>query len=91
MNYWDWVEKYKPISNHFDNSAAIDGRLFLPFGEQWEFVSQFDVEKIWTLIVTDLDDSEDTLWEISIGIHFVNNQGFLITDTPYMGNLFVKY
>jgi hypothetical protein len=91
MDYWNWVDMYKPIVNQFDSSAAIDGKLFLPFGKQWEFVSQYNVENIWTLSVTDLDDSEDTLWGISNGVHFVNTEGFLVTGIPCTENLFVEY
>lgn len=91
MDYWNWMEKYKPILNHFDSTAAIDGCLFLPFGEQWRFVHRFGSDKIWSLIVTDLDDTDETLWEISSGIHYVNVQGYLATNIPFVDDLYITY
>ena len=82
---------YKPISNHFDKTAAIDGCLFLPSGKQWNFVSQYKNNNIWTLIVTDLEDSDMTLWEIASGVHYVNMQGYLVTEVPYSEDMIIIY
>ncbi len=91
IDYWKWLELYKPITNHFDKTAAIDGCLFLPFGKQWDFVSLYNNNNIWTLIVTDLDDSDDTLWEITSGIHYVNMQGYLVTEVSCSEEMCIIY
>ncbi len=91
IDYWKWLEFYKPISNHFDKTAAIDGCLFLPSGKQWDFVTQYNNNNIWTLIVTDLDDSNETLWEIASGVHYVNMQGYLVTEVPSSEDISIIY
>lgn len=89
IDYWDWVGKFKPITNHFDKTVGIDGYLFLPFGNQWGFVSRFDSKYLWSLIVTDFGD--DTVWEITSGIHMVNIQGCLVTEVPYTKDTTIAY
>ena len=91
IDYWKWLEFYKPISNHFDKTAAIDGYLFLPSGKQWGFVSQHNNNNIWTFIVTDLEDSPKTLWEITSGVHYVNMQGYLVTEVPSSEDISIIY
>ena len=91
IDYWKWLEFYKPISNHFDKTAAIDGCLFLPSGKQRDFVSLHNNNNIWTLIVTDLEDSDKTLWEIASGVHYVNMKGYLLTEVPYSEDISIIY
>ena len=91
IDYWEWLKTYRPISNHLDKTAAIDGCLFLPFGKQWYFVNQYNYKNIWTLIVTDLDEGDGTLWEISSGMHYVNAQGYLVTENPYFEDMNIIY
>ncbi|MFV1977225.1 MAG: hypothetical protein ACC651_15900 [Candidatus Scalindua sp.] len=89
IDYWDWVEEFKPLPNHLDRAAGIDGFLFLPFGKQWDFVNRINTNYLWSLIVTDLDD--DTVWEIVNGIHIVNIQGMLVTRVPYTEEMTIVY
>lgn len=42
IDYYDWVEEFRPISNEQDKNAGVDGFLFLPFGEQGDFVRRFN-------------------------------------------------
>ncbi len=28
LDYWEWREQFKPVLNHFDKTAGIDGCLF---------------------------------------------------------------
>ncbi len=63
--------------------------MFLPHGEQWGFISKHENKYLWTLIVTDLDD--DTLWEITSGVHTVNRQGYLVTELPYSEDVSIIY
>ena len=86
MSYWTWVKKFRPIRNIFDESMPIDGCLFHPYGEQWEFVKRHDSRHVWTLIITDLPRS--SIWEITNGIHIVNREGFLVTEMPFIGETY---
>lgn len=85
MNYWAWVKKFRPIKNMFDKTMQIDGCLFQPYGEQWEFVKNYDQRYVWTLIISDLPRS--SIWEITNGVHIVNREGFLVTETPFLGEM----
>ena len=90
MEYYDWVKEFKPLSNHLDENASIDGYLFMPYGNQWEFVKSFDFDQLWTLIITDLD-FDKTSWEIVSGIHIVNREGYLITENKYLEDFLIVY
>jgi len=64
---------------------------WLSSGKQWDFINQHNNNNIWSLIVTDLDDSNDTLWEIASGMHYVNVQGYLVTEVPYSEDISIVY
>ena len=81
IDYWDWIKQFKPLVNHLDDNAGIDGCLFNPWGKQLEFVQQFKSDFVWSLIVSDMED-DTTIWEIANGTHVVNLQGYLITKEP---------
>ncbi len=89
MDYWNWVDKYKPIQNSFDKTAWLDGCLFLPHGKQWDFISKHEIKYLWTLIVADLD--KETSWEIVSSIHTVNRQGYLVTQEPHAKDINIFY
>ena len=90
MEYCQWKEEFKPLINHLDEHASVDGYLFMPYGDQWEFVRGFDNERIWTLIISDLED-DSTLWEIISGVHIVNREGYLITEKECSEELMIIY
>lgn len=90
MDYYDWVQKFKPLKNHLEDYASVDGYLFQPYGAQWAFVKSHNLEQIWTLIITDLDD-DSTSWEIVNGIHIVNREGYLVTEKPCTKDNVVVY
>lgn len=90
IDYWEWVTNYKPITNHFDDCAAVDGYLFMNYGAQWEFVKSFNFNNIWSLIVTDLDERR-TSWEIANGVHVVNREGFVITKVEWNSDIVLDY
>lgn len=85
MSYWAWVKKFRPIRNMFDETASIDGCLFQPYGEQWEFVKRHDSRYVWSLIITDLPRS--SMWEITNGFHVVNREGYLVTEAAITGDV----
>jgi len=90
FDYYEWVEKFKPRTNHLDDNASIDGYLFQPYGDQWDFVKSHENNYIWTLIITDRDDG-GTNWEISTGVHIVNREGYIVTEAPYLKDKVVMY
>jgi len=89
FDYCDWVEIFKPRTIHLDDNASIDGYLFQPYADQWDFVKSHENENIWTLIITDADDG--THWEISSGVHVVNREGYFVTEAPYLEEIVVTY
>jgi hypothetical protein len=90
MEYYKWEEEYKPLKNHIDESASVDGYLFMPFGKQWEFIKSFDNDQLWTLVISDLEH-DTTSWEIVSGIHIVNREGYLITEKDCIDDLMIIY
>jgi hypothetical protein len=73
---WDeWAEKFKPIKNHF--SKDPDEIMFETYGEEVEFVANYDNKYVWTNIQGDMSDL------IVAGYHYVNRLGYYITEVPW--------
>jgi len=77
MDFDEWVETYKPISNHIDTNASFDGLMFETYGDEVEFVKSANPDCIWTY--GDGDDGGSYVWN---GWHFVNRIGYFITEVP---------
>jgi hypothetical protein len=77
MDYEDFIQTYKPITNHLDLNASFDGYMFETYGAEVEFVKKADPAHIWTY--GDGDDSGSYIWN---GWHFVNRLGYFITELP---------
>ena len=54
----EFVEKYKPVTNHLDNNAAFDGTMFETFGAEVQHVveiSNVNPTRVWTFLSGDGD------------------------------------
>jgi hypothetical protein len=102
----EFEEKFKPVKNHLDDNASWNGTLYETFGEELEFCFELAKKenRVWTIVECDeveydedapeLDeDSEEyqppCLYIIS-GFHYVNRQGFIVTENPYEEETEVK-
>lgn len=82
MDFEEWIETYKPITNLFDPCASFqnedgEGIMFETYGEEVEFVKSQDPDKIW--MYGDGDDGGGYIWS---GWGFVNRLGYFITEVP---------
>ncbi len=82
MDYEEWVNMYKPIKNHLAENASVDGFLFMHYEKEWDFVSEFNCNQIWSLIITDLDGDKRS-WDILNGVRIVNREGYFVTKVLY--------
>ncbi len=72
----EWVEKYKPIKNQFEDTS-FEGCVFdYSEDDQWEFIKNQNPANIWTMV-----DSDDCFVVIS-GCHWVNRESYFITEIP---------
>lgn len=69
----------KPIKNHLDNNASLDGTMFETYGKELDFVIDQPNENIWTYI------DVDGVLLLSNGYHLVNRLGYVVTEIPYHG------
>lgn len=69
----------KPIQNHIDKNASLNGTMFETYGAELDFVIAQPNENIWTYI-----DADGVLL-LSNGYHLVNRMGYLVTEIPYFG------
>lgn len=76
MDFEEWVETYKPISNHIENNASFDGLMFETYGDEVEFVKSQSPENIW---MYGDGDNGSYIWS---GWGFVNRLGYFITEVP---------
>ena len=78
---WDeFVERFRPKKNPIDPNASYDGCLLETYGEEATFVSLMNdlaPETVWTLV----EDDEGNLVVVD-GLHWVNRQGYLLTEVP---------
>ena len=85
MDYDEWVDTYKPITNHIDTNASFDGTMFETYGDEVEFVKAQDENRIW--MYGDGDDGGSYLWS---GWGFVNRIGYFITEVPFPDNTTIQ-
>jgi hypothetical protein len=79
----EWLETYKPKTNHLDSNASWNGTMFETYGEEVEFVQSTPDNFVWTLLE---GDEGQTL--ISNGYSFVNRLGYFICEVPWNENEF---
>jgi hypothetical protein len=77
MDFEEWVDTYKPITNNIDMNASFEGLMFETYGEEVEFVKAQDENRIW--MYGDGDDGGGYIWS---GWGFVNRIGYFITEVP---------
>ena len=77
MDFEDWCDTYKPITNHIDNNASFDGAMFETYGDEVAFVKEQPEDRIW--MYGDGDDGGSYIWS---GWGFVNRLGYFITEVP---------
>lgn len=80
MRYEAWAKRFRPIPNHLTTGTAIEGQVFLPFGDDLAYVKQHPSNNVWSFIV--VDGARKTDWIITNGFHCVNLMGFLVTEKP---------
>lgn len=76
MNYDQFLEEYKPVTNHIDNNAAFDGYMFETFGADVQHVINSPKHNTWTIVATDGNLS------VATGYWLVNRIGYFITEKP---------
>lgn len=81
MNYDQWAETYKPMTNHIDKES--DTILYETYGEELNYIrakASFRPAHVWTLV-----DGEDGTYIIN-GYHFVNRIAYIVTEEPFKGD-----
>jgi hypothetical protein len=73
--YQSWVDTFKPINNKFKND--LDFFAFETYGEEQEFIRNYDPKFIWT----EIDGDGGTY--IVAGYSFVNRIQYYITENPW--------
>lgn len=77
-----WEAKYKPIKNHINPSAGWgtddeDGILFETYGDEFEFVREYNEKNVWTWV-----DGDNGTYIVT-GLCMVNRIGYFITEEPH--------
>ena len=90
LTFDEWLETYKPITNHIDTNASFqneegEGIMFETYGEEVAFVKQQDPNRIW--MYGSGDDGGTYIWS---GWGFVNRLGYFITEVPFSDSEIVQ-
>jgi hypothetical protein len=90
LTFDEWLETYKPITNHIDTNASFqneegEGIMFETYGEEVDFVKQQDPNRIW--MYGSGDDGGTYIWS---GCGFVNRLGYFITEVPFSDSEIVQ-
>lgn len=90
LTFDEWLDTYKPISNHLDSNASFQnedgsGIMFETYGEEVDFVKSMNPNKIW--MYGSGDDGGTYIWS---GWGFVNRLGYFITDVPFPENTMIQ-
>ena len=78
--YFEWLEKYKPVTNHIGTHGAYENKMFETFGAELDFVflkNQQTPENVWTLL-----EGDEGQYFVA-GFHVVNRVGYFITENPW--------
>jgi len=70
----EWVEKYKPVKNQFEETSFEGCTFDYTEEDQWEFVKKQNPENVWTMVW-----AEDT-HAIIPGFHWVNRDSYFVTE-----------
>ncbi len=81
MRYETWVRTFRPLKNHLTTHTAIDGYVFLPSGDDLQFVRRQPPANIWSFVVS--DEGRRPAWLIADGFHSVNAMGYIVTEKPH--------
>lgn len=76
MDIAQWENQFKPIKNHLNNNASLDGMMYETFGDELDFVKSHKNKFIWTYC----DDGENGY--LTSGYHLVNRLGYVICENP---------
>lgn len=79
VTFEQWIEIYKPIKNHFNELAPLDGTMFETFDSELLHVRAANEDHVWTLV-----EGENEEWILTNGFHFVNRIGYVITEVPFV-------
>ncbi len=73
----EWLETYKPKTNHLDSNASWNGTMFETYGEENEFVKSTPDNFVWTLLDVDGESI------ITNGQSWVNRMGYFVCEVPW--------
>lgn len=73
----EWIETYKPKTNHLDSNASWNGTMFETYGEEIEFVKSTPDNFVWTLLDVDGESI------ITNGQSWVNRMGYFVCEVPW--------
>lgn len=76
----EFFEKYKPIQNPYTKGSGWNNTMFETYGKEIDYVtsSNFSDRQIWTLV-----DCVNEECYIIPGFHFVDRNGYFITEIPW--------
>lgn len=81
LDWDDFLTKFKPVLNPYDDNASWDGFLLETYGIEYEYVKatyNINPQRVWTII--DGDEGPPIL--IS-GWHYVNRLGYIVTAIEF--------
>jgi hypothetical protein len=76
--YEEWAAYYRPMTNHFVETASFDGVMFETYGKELEYVNGFPYNRVWTYI-SDVDGDR-----IEPGMRIVDRLGYFLTGEPWL-------
>ena len=95
---WDgFVETFKPVKNHIDKNAPLDGYGFETFGEEANYVRTFVMQhpkQVWTMLVNDVAVNGftrvDRLLHFICEVEFSERVSYVLLDRVDSLNLTAK-
>jgi hypothetical protein len=87
MTWEEWEEKYQPEYNQIlgAGAAPLDGYMYETYGQELDYVKARPIRTIWTIL-----DTDGELY-LSMGYHYVNRFGYVITEVPWTDDELTKW
>ena len=85
MGEEEWIERFKPVPNLIKPGNGFDfnsGCCLLDFTDLQVMMKEdrFTDDHVWSIVTAEDEDSDDELFFISHGFHWVNTLGYILTE-----------
>lgn len=78
MTWDEFEQRYKPMQNHLDDNAALDGHMYETYGPELLHIHTCISDRVWTYV-----EGGDGKPVLVNGYWLVNRLGYVVTELAH--------